>query len=463
MPEFLITSPDGRKFRVTAPEGAKQEEVLSRVRDYAEQNPPQQAAPPAAAPEPAPQAPAAPQKSSGGVIGQGLKGALEGALSLPTNIYRDILGIATGQKQPTGPPQLGAPPQNKGEEYARSVGQAVGNPQSYLGPAGAVPKVLGAIGGGLGAQAGGDIGGTPGAIIGGIAGGALGGGLVKPKAPVSNVPTRAEIAASAKARYKDLTDNPVPLHPADMTTVAQAAQQQLRADGFFKEDQPRTFRAISRLEDPTHPPDTVSLNAIRTSLTHIQKDAHLHPSDAAAAKVALQELDNYIANLPGISGKTAAARGDYRAAKTSERLEEAQDRGKLRAGTQQTIGNEDVGIRQQIRALAESPKFPKTPEVEAELERIATSNDRHLIVKALNALGTFGLKHFLPTREIADYLAKKNTAGRIAALDELIRLQSPLAKQRGSTPTPKAPTRLGGAGLGAARQVTPKDNRLYDE
>jgi len=41
MPEFIVTSPEGQKFRITAPEGASQEEMLA----YAKQNIPAQAKP----------------------------------------------------------------------------------------------------------------------------------------------------------------------------------------------------------------------------------------------------------------------------------------------------------------------------------------------------------------------------------------------------------------------------------
>ena len=39
MPVFLITSPDGKKYKVTAPEGATKEEALKKVMESTSTNP----------------------------------------------------------------------------------------------------------------------------------------------------------------------------------------------------------------------------------------------------------------------------------------------------------------------------------------------------------------------------------------------------------------------------------------
>src|SRR5580658_1600934 len=108
----------------------------------------------------------------GDVVKQGAAGLAEGALSLPANIYHDVKGIITGQKQPTGVSVAG-PAQTTAGKFARSAGEAVGNPLSYIGPGGPLAKGAAAAAGGLGAEAGGQL--TNDSTLGRVAGGALGG------------------------------------------------------------------------------------------------------------------------------------------------------------------------------------------------------------------------------------------------------------------------------------------------
>lgn len=69
MPDFIATAPDGRKFKITAPEGA----TPDQMRAYAEQNM-ARLAPVGSAPGP----PQAPQQQPDGALMSGLKGAGEG-------------------------------------------------------------------------------------------------------------------------------------------------------------------------------------------------------------------------------------------------------------------------------------------------------------------------------------------------------------------------------------------------
>lgn len=82
MPVYEITSPDGRKFRVTGPEGSTKEDALQRVQD--QQQP--KAPPPEAAPEP---------NRTGAAVG-GVNRGLAGLAGLPVDTVENIvnLGIA---------------------------------------------------------------------------------------------------------------------------------------------------------------------------------------------------------------------------------------------------------------------------------------------------------------------------------------------------------------------------------
>ena len=452
MPDFTFTSPEGKKYTVTGPPGATSEQAFQILQGQIGGQ---------AALEPAqPEAPAdAPQKPSSGVIGQGLKGVLEGAASLPVSIYRDILGIATGQKQPTGPPQFGQAPQPGAESYARSVGQALGNPQSYLGPGGALPKVLGAIGGGAGAQAGGDIGGTPGAIVGGLLGGAVGGGLVKPKAPVSNVPTTSEIGATAKASYRGLAKAKHPVEPLVANVFVADTRKALIDEDFFPAETPKTFKYLERLADPTDPPTSSTVMSVRRQLGRAIRQAHTDPDEAAAAELARRHLDQFFEKNTPFGPQLAEANANYRAAKGAEAIEKQQLKGELSAAQTGTPASEDTAMRTAMKQLLLSPKFSGSPRVREELEKAIRGG------WTANTARWFG--RYAPThtiREVSKAIGGRATGSRVDMINEMIRLESPLANQRGSTPTPSKPGLPLRLTVGAARQAAPKpENRLYEE
>ncbi len=130
MPEFDITSPTGQQFRITAPEGASQEEVLR----YAQENMPRDATPAAAEPH-------APRQRTG-----------------PSPMERTAVGTIAGFAAPEAMAALG-----RGLTYVPPVGPlAVARPIG-LGLQAAAPLVgmggrfLGAAGGAAGGLAGGAV------------------------------------------------------------------------------------------------------------------------------------------------------------------------------------------------------------------------------------------------------------------------------------------------------------------
>ena len=145
--------------------------------------------------------------------------------SIPTGTVKGLAGtisasgqaeenLQTGGKssQVPGPEQsaqiMGAgsmhQPQGQAGRFGEAIGGAIGNPTSYLGAGGMIPKALGAIGAGAGGQAAAEM--YPNnpiaSFIGGAAGGAVAGGLPRTASRISTpnpiAPERAVVASALK-------------------------------------------------------------------------------------------------------------------------------------------------------------------------------------------------------------------------------------------------------------------------
>lgn len=193
MPTFEITSPDGRKFRVTAPEGATKEQALARVR-----------------------AQALPQTDERSAAGDFFKSMPRGALSSITGMGAGMAqtdpGYAFGQAmsgQTQSPPSgeditrlieqnvTGDLPKPQGlpGQIGASLAETAVNPLTYIGPGGMPAKLatgaLSAVGGELGAEAarGTELE-TPARIAGGVIGAGLPRGGAKTVTPLPTDPRR---------------------------------------------------------------------------------------------------------------------------------------------------------------------------------------------------------------------------------------------------------------------------------
>lgn len=171
MPDFMVTSPDGKQFKITAPEGTTQEQALAHFQGEMQGG----------------GAKPAPEKGSEGLWSSAVdffksipQGIVRGATSAASALGQAEEGLATGGAKQTVPgaeessklagadklPQ----PQGMAGRFGGAIGEAIGNPTSYLGPPGG--RALGMAGAALGGQAGAETG-IPGAsFVGGMAGGA---------------------------------------------------------------------------------------------------------------------------------------------------------------------------------------------------------------------------------------------------------------------------------------------------
>lgn len=171
MPEFEVTSPDGQKFIVTAPEGASQDEIIR----YAQQNIPKSAEPEWQKAAPSEQPGILASLARG--VGLGTRAAIQGIGSLPGMVYDAArapgqlitagINAATGANIPkgynsrdilTGTADLaGLPnPETEGERMTSGIVEALGATGAGIGAgramAGATNPTVQAIGRALAAQ-----------------------------------------------------------------------------------------------------------------------------------------------------------------------------------------------------------------------------------------------------------------------------------------------------------------------
>ena len=236
MPDFIFTSPDGQKHKVTGPEGSTPEQAFGILQNSLGGGKPV-----------APPEPKKPTSSSfmdfiksipGGVVG-GLAGTASASgqaeLGQMTGGATDNLSnLVTGQKGGVPGKEEGTrlleenvfgaqhQPETGAGKVGAAIGEAIGTPTTYLGPmakgVGVVGDIAGkAITGALGA-AGGEIAGqmtneNPLArFLGGAAGGAVGPGMVKGAAKDIDPARQAAVKALEKMGVKpsagDVTGSP---------------------------------------------------------------------------------------------------------------------------------------------------------------------------------------------------------------------------------------------------------------
>ena len=399
MPDFAITAPDGRKFKVTAPEGATQDEALAMVQK-------QHGGDAAEAP---------PEKGFGAVLGRMATwpGRVAGSVGESLMAGPKLMGdVVTGKTDPMSKDAIG-----------RSFEAAtVASPMS---PAAGTAKTI--------ARA--------------------------ARARCVEAPSRCELFEAAREGYKDLQGQNVPLHKDVVEGLSNDLREKLNTEHFYKEDQPRTFRALERLKNPIGENSSASeVYAARTALNHVISDFPTG-SEGAAARMAMQHIDDYLANVPGFAETAQAARGNYRAAKQSERVGQAEERGQLNAAVSGSGANVANALRQRIKAILVNPKVSKTPEEAALMEAIAKGDRVENIARLFSKLGpkhplsgwgtaigadlagSGGLATLsLGIGAIAQWIAERGPAQKIGKLDELIRNTSPLGRERAAA-APASPPR----------------------
>lgn len=250
-----------------------------------------------------------------------------------------------------------------------------------LGPGG----VLGRVGTGLAAGSAGAVGEEVAGPIGGLVGGGLGSLATASTiersaaraAQQATRPTEANVRAAGGLGYDMARDLSEPLSTREVGDLGRDIRQNLTERyGHGPEVEPQTYRSIDRLirqETARAPvrrrligadePSTNTLLNTRQRLTTIARNNPAH-SESTAARRAVDQIDNYLEQFPGLNPVLTQARADWRAASLSRELNESV------AHAMRLPGNTADNLRAGVRRILENRKIPKTPEQAAAMERI---------------------------------------------------------------------------------------------
>lgn len=180
-------------------------------------------------------------------------------------------------------------------------------------------------------------------------------------------PTREALAQAAEAGYKSARELGVELHPQAVANVGTKISDKLAEIGITDELAPKTYSLLKKIAEP--PEGSVAtvgnVDALRRAFGHATSD-FANPTEQLAGHLARDHIDSFLSELPAGSvlkgdGPAASklleeARGNYGAAKRSERVTDAMetaDRNAAVANSGQNIGNAN---RQSLNSILKSDK-----------------------------------------------------------------------------------------------------------
>lgn len=441
----------------------------------------------------------APQQETSG-IEQGLNGVNEGIASIlgfPVDITTSALNLgASGINALAGteiPPienPIGgsetferlfrdtnvitdAEPQTTGQRFARSIGQEVGAMAIPGGAAASRTRSIGralglegasALGAGVGAQAATEA--FPDSqaaeFVGGLMGGLTPIGVSRAARPSPRAPSMEELRDRQSAAYERVDNAGATVSPASRDQLIDNLRSRVQGENIDDLLHPRAARMSERLDQMSEAPTVSEVERWRRLIGRDVAGA----SDAGerAMGVAMKdELDSYLRGLTDadMSGADASRvlsdlqegrdlTGRIARAEMLEGDTGAVTRAERRAATSGTGGNEVNAIRQNIRAILDSPTKRRgySEEEIRQMERIVngtavTNNLRRasalapsknglssmLGIGAGGAAAASGNPLFLAPSlagEVSKRLGERITSGQVSRLSELIRNGAPL-------------------------------------
>jgi hypothetical protein len=199
-----------------------------------------------------------------------------------------------------------------------------------------------------------------------------------PSLNMAQIPTRTvdpatgvvndELLNNSRAAYGRIAQAPIEYHPAAIEDFSQRAQHYLQQPGargvFTPESAPGVFNLLDRRVAELQQRGVQSLAPYDFDVLRQQLRSFPSGADSAAGQRAAAILDNYMSNpppgaitrmAPGAMGdlraNMAIARGDWRAGKTAETVEQEIDRAGTRAGGAHSGLNVDNATRQRLSSL----------------------------------------------------------------------------------------------------------------
>lgn len=297
----------------------------------------------------------------------------------------------------------------------------------------------------------------------------VGGGTAKAAEKVA-APTVDQLYASAKSGFEHPEVKALSLKPKAATDWSNGLRAKLTDAGLDENVAPKSWAILRGLDKSTEGATLTGNNLQSLRRTFGRAAGTMDPSEKAAAARAIESLDSFIESgvpkgmvLRGDPSLVASiwsnARGDYAAAKRSERITEAMEKAGNNAGASHSGQNIDNSMRQQIKAILNSPKARRgySGEELRQMQRVIRGTypgdaarfignllggGGGLGMTATASMGTAmagGVTHGLPglaigaIAPIAGFGIKKLgnaiTSGEVEKLQTLIQSRSPLAKQ----------------------------------
>lgn len=282
------------------------------------------------------------------------------------------------------------------------------------------------------------------------------------RASKAATPSKEELYNAAKRGYEDARGLGVQFDQAAFERLSEKTKQALLDSGYRDTIVPKTFRAVDELAQPARG-EFADIESIRRVAGKIGAD----PAERDAARILTRGIDDYLSNVPKgdvIAGNADElsriandARGNYAAAKKSDRIDKMMESADLQAASSGSGANIDNAIRQQAKSLLKSKESRGfAPEERAALEQVVRGT---YAGNAARFLGKFAPTGVVSTglsggvgaaagtavlggpvgagigaaslaalgyggKRLSDIL----TARHVAKLDELVRSNSPLAK-----------------------------------
>jgi hypothetical protein len=279
-----------------------------------------------------------------------------------------------------------------------------------------------------------------------------------PKGPVITAPTIAELKTASTAGYGAPEIAGLEVKPSAIRGFSDQAQLALDKDGFNDILAPKTFGILQRLQKA---PDgaTVTgqnLDTIRKTLGKIAGSND--PTEKAAASIAIDHLDEFVPKIGGqdvvagdptaAAAKWAEARGNYAAAKQSEKIDKKVVQAEVRAAAANSGMNVANTVRARMADVVLNPKEARglTPaeidQAQAISEGTKTQNAMRFAGNMLGGGGGLGSVAAAaggallggPAGALAPAvgyalkaLSNRMTLNQAARLSEAIRMRAPLA------------------------------------
>lgn len=396
MATFLITGPDGKKYRVS---GENAEGAFQALQQHLG----------------APSTPAAPQAElsayepgimeslgnrlydAANALGlpasrmrrdaQGVDAFVRGAADVPTFGFADeiaagagaLTGVGGQQGNFSGNLELQRAIDERDSQLhpmARFAGQAAG---AIATPMRAAQSTLGAIG--QGAMLGGAYGfgsgeggwqdrlqgAAIGAGIGGVAGGVVhkAANALSTRAARNAIPDVDDLRALSQAGYEAAENAGVIVRPEGMRRIATETVNDLAEFGYHPQLQPKIGTLLSEMERLGNTNTTYKgLDTLRKMASRVAGSND--PSEAALASRIINRLDDYMANLPAddlITGNAQQAaqgirqgRDNWSRMRRAEMVDTARVKAERRAASTGTGGNLENTLRQNVRSILDNPR-----------------------------------------------------------------------------------------------------------